>query len=88
MGQGLFNGKFYVLQEPLNVDTINVRLNPVQSGLVDNIMHTEHMEWLKYELSSILNGLIYHKDHYELVRSSRIHDYQLLIDHSNIFLFH
>ena len=88
IGQGLSNGTFYILQEPLNVDSINVRLNPVQSSLVDNIMHTEHIEWLKYELGAVVNSLIYHKDHYELVCISKICDYQPLIDHSNIFLFH
>ena len=85
MAQALFNSTFYILQEAHNVDTINIRLNPVQSGLVDNIMHTEHIERLKYELGAILNGLIYHKDHYEIVHSSRIHDYQPLIRHSNIY---
>ena len=79
MAQGLFNGTFYILQEALNVDTINIRLNPVQSGLVDNIMHTECIERLKHELGAILNGLIYHKDHYEFVHGSRIRDYQPLI---------
>ena len=69
MGPGLFNGTFYVLQEPLNVEEVTIRLNPVQSGLVDNIMVTERIEQLKYELHSIGNGLIYHKDHYELVPS-------------------
>ena len=87
MGEALFNGTFYILQEALNVEMINIRLNPIQSSLVDNIMHTEHIEWLKYELGAILNGLIYHKDHYEFVHSSRIHDYQPLIDHSNISIF-
>ena len=88
MGPGLFNGTFYVLQEPLNVEEVTIRLNPVQSGLVDNIMGTEHIEQLKYELRSIGNGLIYHKDHYELVPSQRIRDYQPLINHSNILSFH
>ena len=44
MGPGLFNGTFYVLQEPLNVEEVTIRLNPVQSGLVYNIMVTEQME--------------------------------------------
>ena len=85
MAQGLFNGTFYILQEALNVDTINVRLNPVQSGLVDNIMHIEHIERLKHEFGAISNGLIYHKVHYELVHGSRIHDYQPLIQHINVY---
>ena len=80
MGPGLFNGTFYVLQEALNVKTLTIRLNCVQSGLVDNIITTEHIERLKYELRSIANGLIYHKDHYELVHSYRMLDYQPLID--------
>ena len=88
MGPGLFNGTFYVLQKPLNVKEVTIRLNPVQSGLVDNIMVTEHMEQLKYELCSTGNGLIYHKDHYELVPGQQIHDYQPLINHSNILSFH
>ena len=88
MGSGLFNGTFYVLQEPLNVEEVTIRLNPVQSGLVDNIMVTEQMEQLKYELRSIGNALIYHKDHYELVPGQQICDYQPLINHSNILPFH
>ena len=44
MGPGLFNGTFYVLQEALNVKTLTVRLNCVQSGLVDNIISMEHIE--------------------------------------------
>ena len=87
MGPGLFSGTFYVLQEALNVETLTIRLSLVQSGLVNNIMSTKHIEHLKHELGSIVNGLIYHKDHYELVRDNRICDYQPLIQHSNIFLY-
>ena len=53
MGPRLFNGTFYVLSKQLNVETVMVRLNPVQSGLVDNIMATECMQQLKYELGSV-----------------------------------
>ena len=63
MGQGIFSRTFYVLQEPINVQSVNVRLNIVQTGLVDNILYTEQMQCLRHELGGIANGLIYHKDH-------------------------
>ena len=88
MGPGLFNGTFYIVQEALNVETLTVRLSLVQSGLVNNIMSTEHIECLKHELGSIATGLIYNKDHYKLVHGNRIRDYQPLIQHSNIFLYY
>ena len=43
MGQGIFSGTFYVPQEPINVQSVNVRLNVVQTGLIDNILYMEQM---------------------------------------------
>ena len=63
MGPGLFCGTFYILQEPLHVPSVHVRMNLDQSRLVDNILSTERIQWLKYEWGSISHGLIYHKDH-------------------------
>ena len=86
MGQGIFSGTFYVLQEPINVQSVNVRLNVVQTGLINNILYTEWMQRLGHELEGIANGLIYHKDHYKLIPSSTVLHYQPLIQHSNIYL--
>ena len=54
MGQGIFHGTFYVLQEPINVQSVNIRLNVVQTGLVDNILYTEWMQRLRHELGHSL----------------------------------
>ena len=83
MGPGLFHGTFYILQEPLHVPSVHVRMNLDQSRLVDNILSTERIQQLKYELGAISHGLIYHKDHYEIVQGARIHQYQPLVNHSN-----
>ena len=86
MGQGIFSGTFYVLQEPINIQLVNVRLNIVQTGLIDNILFTEWMQCLRHELGGIANSLIYHKDHYKLIPNSTLCHYQPLIQHSNIFI--
>ena len=83
MGPGLFCGTFYILQEPLHVPSIHVRMNLDQSRLVDNILSTERIQHLKYELGAISHGLIYHKDHYKIVQGARICQYQPLVNHSN-----
>ena len=83
MGPGLFRGTFYILQEPLHIPSVHVRMNLDQSRLVDNILSTECIQWLKYELGAISDGLIYHKDHYKIVQGARIHQYQPLVNHSN-----
>ena len=83
MGPGLFCGTFYILQEPHHVPSVHVRMNLDQSPLVDNILSTEHIKQLKYELGAISHGLIYHKDHYEIVQGARIYQYQPLVNHSN-----
>ena len=86
MGQGIFSGTFYVLQEPINVQSVNIRLSVVQTGLVNNILYTERMQCLRHELGGIANGLIYHKNHYKLIPNSTVRHYQPLIQHSNIFI--
>ena len=86
MGQGIFSRVFYVPQELINVQSVNVRLNVVQTGLIDNILYTEQMQHLRHELGGIANGLIYHKDHYKLIPNSTVHHYQPLIQHRNIFI--
>ena len=86
MGQGIFSRTFYVLQKLINIQSVNVRLNIVQTGLVNNILYTEQMQCLRHELGGIANGLIYHKDHYELIPNSTVRHYQPLIQHSNIFI--
>ena len=83
--QGIFSGTFYVPQELINIELVNVRLNIVQTGLIDNILYTEQMQCLRHKLGGIANGLIYHKDHYELIPNSTVCHYQPLIQHSNIF---
>ena len=50
MGQGIFSRTFYVPQELINVQSVNIRLNVVQTGLVDNILYTEWMQHLRHEL--------------------------------------
>ena len=86
MGQGIFSRTFYVPQEPNNIESVNIRLNIVQTGLVNNILYTEWMQHLRHELGGIANGLIYHKDHYKLIPNSTVCHYQPLIQHSNLFI--
>ena len=87
MGQGIFSGTFYVLQEPINVQSVNIRLNVVQDGFIDNILYTEWMQCLRHELGGIAHGLIYHKDHYEPIPNATVRHYQPLIQHSNNFYY-
>ena len=87
MGQGIFSGRFYVLQEPINVQSVNIRLNVVQNGLINNILYMEWMQCLRHELGGIAHGIIYHKDHYKPIPNATVHHYQPLIQHSNIFYY-
>ena len=45
-------------------------------------MATEHIQRLHFEMGSIGEGIIYHKDHYENLPNIRVDEYQPLIDHS------
>ena len=47
MGPGIFYGTYYIVQEPLNVETLSICLNPIQKALVDQILTTECMDHLK-----------------------------------------
>ena len=89
MTPGIFQGTFYILQEPLNVDKITIRLNRLQTALYDQIIATERMQCLMAELGAIGDGLIYHKDNFQLVHGAGVQNYQPLINHSNqLTLFH
>ena len=82
MGSGIFAGTFYVLQEPLHVDTLNLHHNAIQTRLVQDIMAMERIQHLHFEMGSIGEGIIYHKDHYKDLTNIRVDAYQPLIDHS------
>ena len=83
MGSSLFAGTFYVLQEPLHVQMLNIRCNRAQTALARDIMATECIRCLHFEMGGIGEGIIYHKDHYEDLPNVRVDSYQPLIDHSN-----
>ena len=82
MGSGIFAGTFYLLQEPLHVDSLSIRHNQIQTRLVQDIMATERIQRLHCEMGAIGEGIIYHKDHYEDLPHIRVDSYQPLIDHS------
>ena len=88
MGQGIFSSTFYVPQDPINIQLVNIRLNVVQTGLIDNILFTEWMQCLRHKLGGIAHGLIYHKGHYKHIPNATVRHYQPLIQHpSNIFYY-
>ena len=75
MGEGLFRGTLYIIHEPVHVEKLNIRLNHLQNALVDNILSTECIRHLTFELGAVSHGVIYHKDRYEKIPGATVEDY-------------
>ena len=82
MDCGLFEGSFYVVHEPTYVNKLNVRLNTIQTNLVHHIVSSECIKRLHIEFGAIGDGIIWHKDHFELVPDTPVQEYKPLTMHS------
>ena len=78
MDRGLFEGSFYVVHEPTYVNKLNVRLNTIQTNLVHRIVSSERIKRLHIEFGAIGDGIIWHKDHFELVPDTPVWEYEPL----------
>ena len=67
MDCGLFEGSFYIVQEPTYINKLNVHLNTIQTNLVHRIVSSERIKRIHIEFGTIGDGIIWHKDHFELV---------------------
>ena len=86
MDRGLFEGTFYVVQKPFYTNTIPLHLNDVQNVIYHNILSSEPITRLYHEFGAIGDGVIWHKDEFEIIPDALADEYQPLLDHSNIFL--
>ena len=91
MDRGIFEGTFYCPEGPeVVLDDMEFDLNPVEQTLVDEVMASETLTRMELELAAVGNGLVWHKDHFEMLDDTDTEDCAILLRHcedsSNYFL--
>lgn len=68
MDRGIFTSTFYVPEGPtISHQPLNLNLTPAENQMVQNVMATETMQRVKLEMAAAGQGLIWHKDHFEVI---------------------
>ena len=91
MDRGIFKGTFYCPEGPeVVLDDMEFDLNPIEQTLVDEVMASETLTRTELELAAVGNGLVWHKDHFEMLDDMDVEDCLILMRHrkysSNYFL--
>ena len=91
MDRGIFEGTFYCPEGPeVVLDDMEFDLNPIEETLVDEVMVSETLTRMELNLAAVGNGLVWHKDHFEMLDNTDAEDCQILMRHheysSNYFL--
>ena len=91
MDRGIFEGTFYCPEGPeVVLDDMDFDLNPVEQSLVDDVMASDTLMRMELELTAVSNGLVWHKDHFEMLDDTDTEDCPILMRHreysSNYFL--
>ena len=91
MDRGIFEGTFYCPEGPeVVLDDMEFDLNPVEETLVDEVMVSETLMRMELDLAAVGNGLVWHKDHFEMLDKTDAEDCPILMRYreysSNYFL--
>ena len=79
---GIFTSTFYVPEEPdVILEDLDLQLTATEQTIVDDIMATETMERLELEFAAVGNGLVWQKDHFELIPNRGTAQCQTLVNH-------
>ena len=83
MAHGIFEGMFYCPEGPeVVLEDMEFDLNPVEAALVEDVMASESLTGMELEFAAVGNGLIWHKDHFEMLDDTDAEDCPILMRHS------
>ena len=83
MAGGIFEGTFYCPEGPeVVLEDMEFDLNPVEASLVEDVMASESLTRMELEFAAVGNGLIWHKDHFEMLDDTNAEDCPILMQHS------
>ena len=83
MARGIFMSTFYVPEAPeVLLEDLNLQLTPAEQRIFDDVMQTEPLERLIKEIGAVGNGLVWNKDHFEMIPSRHTAQCDDLQDHS------
>ena len=68
MLRGIFTSTFYVPEGPdVILDDLDLQLTQGEQDIVDDIMATKTLTRLDIEFGAVGNGLVWQKDHFEMI---------------------
>ena len=68
MLRGIFTSTFYVPEAPdVIIEDLDLQLTAQEQTIFDDIMSTQTMERLELEFAVVGNGLVWQKDHFEMI---------------------
>ena len=83
MARGIFEGTFYCPEGPEVVfEDMEFDLNLVEATLVKDVMASESLTRMELEFAAVGNGLVWHKDHFEILDDTYAEDCPILMWHS------
>ena len=82
MMQGIFTLTFYVPEAPdVILKDLDLQLTAAEQNIYNDIMATETLQRLEAELGAIGNGLVWQKDHFEMIANHSTAACQNLLAH-------
>ena len=82
MKRGIFTGTFYVPDGPtISTTPLDLQLTVEEQECVDDIIATETLQRIKLEMRAAGQGLVWNKDHFELIPNQGTQQNQALITH-------
>ena len=80
MARGIFEDTFYCPEGPeVVLEDMEFDLNPVEAFLVEDVMASESLTRMELEFVAVGNGLIWHKDYFEMLDDTNAEDYPILM---------
>ena len=82
MERGIFQGTFYCPEGPeVDLGDMPIELNDIEKMLVDDVMASETLTRMELELAAVGNGLVWNKDHFEMLPKGDAEDCEILMRH-------
>ena len=87
MEQGIFQGTFYCPEGPeVVLQDMPIQLNELETEIVMRVMASETLTHIELELAAVGNGLVWHKDHFEMLPDTGTEECQVLMCHRKYHL--
>ena len=73
---------FYIPEGPtVSTLPLDLRLTTVEQQLLQQVMATETMQRMKVEIGAVGDGLLWHKDHFEMIQARSARNCATLMNH-------